>query len=188
MKKTSTGLEENIAGLLCYVLGWVSGLVFVLIEKENKFVRFHAFQSIIVFGAITVLSIIFGALSSVFILFLVIYYLIGLASLVLWILLMVKAFQGQVYKLPWAGDQAEAWAGGGTIQGSSPSNASDQELKNLTELRNSGVLTEEEYQQKRAHVEKKADSADKLKSLTELRDAGVLSEEEYEQKKKQITG
>ena len=58
MEKTSTGLDENIAGLLCYVLGWISGLVFILIEKENKFVRFHAIQSIIVFGAITVASFI----------------------------------------------------------------------------------------------------------------------------------
>jgi len=46
MEKTSTGLAENVAGLLCYVLGWVSGLVFVLIEQESKFVRFHAIQSI----------------------------------------------------------------------------------------------------------------------------------------------
>ena len=52
MEKTSTGLDENVAGLLCYVLGWVSGLVFILIEQENNFVRFHAMQSIIVFGAL----------------------------------------------------------------------------------------------------------------------------------------
>ena len=57
MKKTSTGLSENVAGLLCYVLGWISGLVFVLIEQENKFVRFHAVQSIVTFGGITVISI-----------------------------------------------------------------------------------------------------------------------------------
>ena len=46
MDKTSIGLTENIAGLLCYVLGWISGLIFLLIEQENKFVRFHAIQSI----------------------------------------------------------------------------------------------------------------------------------------------
>ena len=54
MEKSSTGLAENVAGLLCYVLGWVSGLVFILIEKENRFVRFHAIQSIYVFGVITI--------------------------------------------------------------------------------------------------------------------------------------
>jgi uncharacterized membrane protein len=58
MAKTSNGLEENVAGLLCYVLGWITGLVFILIEKENKFVRFHAMQSIVVFGGLTVISII----------------------------------------------------------------------------------------------------------------------------------
>ncbi len=51
MGKSSTGLDENVAGLLCYVLGWVSGLVFFLIEKESKFVKYHAMQSIVVFGA-----------------------------------------------------------------------------------------------------------------------------------------
>ena len=58
MEKTSTGLDENVAGLLCYVLGWISGIVFLLIEPENKFVRFHAIQSIIVFGILNVAGII----------------------------------------------------------------------------------------------------------------------------------
>ena len=44
MEKTSIGLTENVAGLLCYALGWISGIVFFLIEPENKFVRFHAIQ------------------------------------------------------------------------------------------------------------------------------------------------
>ena len=50
MEKTSMGLDENVAGLLCYVLWWVSGLAIFLLETENKFVRFHAMQSIVVFG------------------------------------------------------------------------------------------------------------------------------------------
>ena len=60
MAKTSTGLEENIAGLLCYVLGWVSGVIFLILEPENKSVRFHAIQSIIVFGILNIAGIIFG--------------------------------------------------------------------------------------------------------------------------------
>jgi uncharacterized membrane protein len=108
MAKTSTGLEENVAGLLCYVLGWITGLVFFLIEKENKTVRFHAMQSIIVFGAITVVSIIIGWIP-------IVGYIIGvllsILALVLWILLMIKAYQGGKYKLPIAGDMAEKWAG-----------------------------------------------------------------------------
>ena len=58
MDKTSTGLAENVAGLLCYVLGWISGLIFILIEPENKFVRFHAIQSIFVFSILTVAGLI----------------------------------------------------------------------------------------------------------------------------------
>ncbi len=107
MGKSSTGLDENVAGLLCYVLGWVSGLVFVLLEQESKFVRFHAMQSIYVFGALTVASIIVGwipvvgpALSG----------LIGLLAFVLWIVLMIKAYQGTQFKIKWAGDYAERWA------------------------------------------------------------------------------
>ena len=107
MTKSSTGLDENVAGLLCYVLGWVTGLVFFLIEKDSKFVRFHAMQSIIVFGVLSVASIILrwipligGIISG----------LIGLLSLVLWIILMIKAYQDEKFKLPWAGDIAEKQA------------------------------------------------------------------------------
>ena len=103
MAKSSTGLEENIAGLLCYLVGWVTGLIFFLIEKDSKFVKFHAMQSIIVFGALAIIGIVlsympFGwTLSG----------LIGLVSIILWIFLMIKAYQGQQYKLPWVGDIAE---------------------------------------------------------------------------------
>ena len=114
--KTSTGMQANIAGLLCYVLGWITGLIFFLIEKENKFVRFHAMQSIVVFGALTVLQIVIGILIGLFtaihIYFLtpiltLLYPLLGLAGLVLWIILMVKAYQGEMFKLPIAGEIAE---------------------------------------------------------------------------------
>lgn len=104
MAKTSTGLDENVAGLLCYVVGWITGLVFILIEKENKFVRFHALQSIIVFGILTVASILIGWIPFIG---WVIGWLISVLALVLWIVLMVKAYQGEKYKLPWAGDLAE---------------------------------------------------------------------------------
>jgi len=108
MEKTSTGLEANVAGLLCYVAGWISGLVFLLIEKENKFVRFHAMQSIIVFGVLSVASIVLGWIPF---LNLVIVPLISVLGLVLWIVLMIKAYQGEKYKLPWAGNLAEKQVG-----------------------------------------------------------------------------
>lgn len=108
MGKSSTGLDENVAGLLCYVLGWIGGLVFILIEPENKFVRFHAMQSIIVFGALNVIWI-----PLQFIPFLAVFigWLLGALGFVLWIVLMVKAYQGEMYKLPVAGDLAEKWLG-----------------------------------------------------------------------------
>ena len=48
--KQSSGLSKNTAAALCYVAGWVSGLVFLLVEKKDEFVRFHAMQSIVTFG------------------------------------------------------------------------------------------------------------------------------------------
>jgi len=114
MEKTSTGLAANVAGLLCYVLGWVTGLIFFLIEKENKLVRFHAMQSIVTFGAITVISIVFSILAIIpYIgtIFAILNWIIGLLAFVLWIVLMIKAYQGTKYKLPWAGNLAEKWSG-----------------------------------------------------------------------------
>ncbi|MDD5604625.1 MAG: DUF4870 domain-containing protein [Dehalococcoidales bacterium] len=107
MAKTSSGLEENVAGLLCYLFGWIGGLVFLLIEKENAFVRFHAWQSIVVFGAFSIVLIILNIIP---IIGWIISSILGLLVFVLWILLMVKAYQGVRYKLPRAGDLAEKWA------------------------------------------------------------------------------
>ena len=106
-----TGLEENVAGLLCYVLGWVTGLVFFLIDKR-PFVRFHAMQSIITFGALFLLQWVFiwGSWFSGFVgyaLMGMMGMLIWMALLVCWILCMVKAYQGQRFKLPVVGDLAE---------------------------------------------------------------------------------
>ncbi len=108
MNSTSTGLAENVAGLLCYVLGWVSGVIFLLIEPKNKFVRFHAFQAIIVFGILNVVSVILNVIPFIGT---VLAWLVGVLSFVLWVVLMVKAFQATRYKLPWAGNLAEKWAG-----------------------------------------------------------------------------
>ena len=102
--KTSMGLEPNLAGLLCYLVGWVTGLVFLILEKENQFVRFHAIQSIAVFGALTVVNII---LILIPIIGWIIAWLINVLAFILWIILMFKAYQGQKYKLPWAGEFAE---------------------------------------------------------------------------------
>jgi len=106
MEKSSTGLDENVAGLLCYVLGWVSGFVFILIEQQSKFVRYHAMQSIYIFGTITVVAIVLGWIP---IIGQVISAIIGLAGFVLWIFLIKRAYHGAKPKVLWAGDLAEKW-------------------------------------------------------------------------------
>ena len=114
--KTMTGMQPNVVALLSYVLGFVTGLVFFLIEKENKFVRFHAIQSMIVFGALFVLQIAVGMFFIMFAMmrlgfmipmFSFIKVILYLVSAILWIVLMVKAYQGDMFKLPIAGDIAE---------------------------------------------------------------------------------
>ena len=102
--KTSLGIDENIEGALCYVLGFITGIVFLIVEKDNKFVRFHAMQSIATFISLFVLSMVIGTIPT---LGLFLSPFIGLIGIVLWILLMIKAFQRERYKLPLIGDFAE---------------------------------------------------------------------------------
>jgi uncharacterized membrane protein len=104
---STTSLEPNVAGLLSYLGLWIAGLVFILIEKENKFVRFHAMQSIVTFGVITVLWVVLQVLASIFWPFYFLGFPFWILSVVLWIVLMVKAYQGERFKLPVAGDIAE---------------------------------------------------------------------------------
>lgn len=109
--KTSMNLEENVAGALCYVLGWVTGIIFYIMEKDNKFVRFHAMQSIIVFLPLSIiLGIVQGILLFVPFIGWAISALIGLFMFVLWLVLMLKAYQGEKFKLPVVGDIAEKHA------------------------------------------------------------------------------
>ena len=106
-EKTSTGIKPNVAGLLCYIAGWVSGLIFLLIEKESKFVRFHAIQSISIYVVLFVVYLIFMFIP---VIGLIIDILLGIVMFVLWILLMYKAYEGEKFKLPIIGDFAEKQA------------------------------------------------------------------------------
>ena len=106
----TTSLQPNVAGLLCYLAWWITGLIFILIEKENKFVRFHAMQSIVASGALTVLLIMLQVIAYSIWLFWILYYPVAIMAFVLWIVLMVKAYQGQKFKLPIVGDLAEKWS------------------------------------------------------------------------------
>ena len=112
----TSGLEENVAGLLCYILGWVTGLIFFLIDKR-PFVKFHAAQSIgLSIGLIVVYIIVgfaFGMLSFAHlgILALALYPILGLVVFALWIFMMYKAYQHEKFKLPLIGDISEKMAG-----------------------------------------------------------------------------
>jgi uncharacterized membrane protein len=111
----TAGLDENVAGLLSYLLGWLTGIIFLLIDKR-PFVKFHAAQSIVVFGGLTVLRIALGMLFSFGGLFAfgiggMLFLLLGLVGLVLWVLLMVKAYQREKFMLPIIGGIAESIAG-----------------------------------------------------------------------------
>ncbi len=112
--KTSTGLDANIAALLAYVLTWVTGLIFFIIEKENRFVRFHAMQAIL-FGvsitalyiAVAIVTTVIGFVSGILAALVgLVGLLIPLLFLIGWILCMIKAYQGEMFKLPIIGDMA----------------------------------------------------------------------------------
>jgi uncharacterized membrane protein len=124
--KSSTGLDENIAALLSYVFGWISGLIFFLIEKDSRLVRFHGMQSllfnvlvavvaialwIVLFVVFLVVSQISGALATILSLVSILVWLVfGIAILAGWVLCLVKAFQGQYFKLPVIGNFAEKFS------------------------------------------------------------------------------
>ncbi|MGO1478964.1 DUF4870 domain-containing protein [Senegalia sp. (in: firmicutes)] len=103
-KKTSSGLDQNIAAMLSYVFGFITGIIFLVIEKENKFIRFHAMQSIIISGAIFVVGIVIGWIP-------IIGWLISLLlapiSFVIWIILLIKAYKNEWYEFPIAGKIAK---------------------------------------------------------------------------------
>jgi len=102
--KDSTGLSPNVAGLLCYVAGWISGIVFLIIEKDSKFVKFHALQSIVTFGILTVVQIVLSVIPFIG---WVLVPLVWILMVVLWIILMIRAYSGVMWKLPLVGNWAE---------------------------------------------------------------------------------
>ena len=110
---TSLGLTQNVAAGLSYVFGWVSGLIIFLTEKQNRFVRFNAMQSILFFGRLSVLDIVLGIVGNLPVLGYITVIAIPLVSLVGfvgWIVLMINGFQGKYFKLPIVGDYAEKYA------------------------------------------------------------------------------
>jgi len=102
--KSSTGLDRNLAAMLAYLLGFVSGVAFLLLEREDRYVRFHAMQSTVAFGALFAVNVLLGMVP---ILGWLMSFLLLPVTLVLWLVLMFKAYQGERFKLPYIGDFAE---------------------------------------------------------------------------------
>ena len=116
-QSTSTGLATNVAGLLSYVLGPITGILFLVLEKENRFVRFHAAQSVAVGVALIIASIVLTVLSTVLAFIPILGWIIAtiaglgfsLLTFVLWLVLMYKAFQGEEWEAPIVGKYARQY-------------------------------------------------------------------------------
>ena len=110
----TSGLSENAAAALSYALGWITGIIFYLID-HRPYVRFHAAQSIVTFGGLHLIRIVLGMVFGIGFFYggfggwgigWLLIACIGLISFVLWIVLMIKAFQGERFMVPVAGDIA----------------------------------------------------------------------------------
>jgi len=121
MEKATFGLDENVASAACYVLGWVTGIIFFVMEKDNKTVRFHAMQSILTFLPLMILVWIIGAILAamtfglgvygavgIWYIFTLIIWLIEIIIFLLWLFLMYKAYKGEKFLVPIVGPIAEA--------------------------------------------------------------------------------
>ncbi len=97
---TSTGLDANFAAALSYLLGFVTGLLLLFLEKQNRFVRFHAIQSTISWISFGVIYLLVGWIP-------VLNILVLLAGFLLWLTLILKAYRGERFKLPVIGEVAE---------------------------------------------------------------------------------
>ena len=124
-QQTRFGLDENVAATISYVLGWLTGLVMFFAETENRYVRFHAAQSIVVFGTITIVVWILGLIQSsmmtamysagggfavgfISLLFGLISLVLWVGGLALWIFLLIRTYQGRNPRIPVADGIAES--------------------------------------------------------------------------------
>ena len=118
-QSAESGMSENVAAFLCYLVGWVTGIIFFIIDKR-PFVRFHAAQSIVVFGGLHIINIIIGIVFGTgmmmggfgaFGMGAALYGLVSLVAFILWILLMVKAYQHEKFEVPIAAGIAKSFSG-----------------------------------------------------------------------------
>ena len=119
-QSAQSGMSENVAAFLCYLVGWVTGIIFFLIDKR-PFVRFHAAQSIVVFGGLHLINIVIGIVFGAGMMMMggfgafgmgaALYGLVSLVAFILWILLMVKAYQHEKFEVPIAAGIAKSFSG-----------------------------------------------------------------------------
>jgi uncharacterized membrane protein len=116
---TSTGVDARLSSVLCYAGWWLTGLVFLFAERQHRGVRFHAAQSLIVFGVLSVVMVASGGASAIA------FFMAGrsfplvqaagnavwMGAVVVWLMLLVKTWRGEMWRLPLAGDLADRMAG-----------------------------------------------------------------------------
>lgn len=105
--------NRNLVAALSYLLGFITGIVILFVEKDDKYIRFHAMQSVVIFGVLFAVNLIIGIIFEPLGLFAVLGNVINNVILaifmVVWLVSMIKAFQGRVFKWPIAGKIAESW-------------------------------------------------------------------------------
>lgn len=104
-KKQTSSIPPGIAGLLSYFVPFAGGLIFLVLEKENRLIRFHAVQSILLWTVFIVLSIVLLWIP-------VINVLVGIVMLLIWIFMMYQALMERMFELPLIGDYARRQAFG----------------------------------------------------------------------------
>lgn len=113
-ESTSTGVDPRLSSLLCYAAWWVSGLIFLIIEQQHHTVRFHAAQSLVLFGGLSVLIALLSVASIAMLMISggafqaarMLVYLVWLGAVVIWLLLMYRTYNGETWRVPLAGDLA----------------------------------------------------------------------------------
>ena len=116
MKRLSSrGIDHQLEVLLCYLGWWITGLVFLFIERQDRELRFHAAQSLVVFGALSIVFLVWGSATAIvlfwlpqlFAVFQAVANLLWLATVILWLLLLVRAWRGETWRVPVAADLSE---------------------------------------------------------------------------------
>jgi uncharacterized membrane protein len=111
-KPQTTGLQENVAGLLCYAAWWVTGVLFLVLEPNNKNIKFHAWQSILTFAAFFIVALIFSLIPFIWFIGTILW----IAGVILWVYLMYMTYQGKKIVLPVVGQLAQKWADKSPLQ------------------------------------------------------------------------